>query len=221
MADAHAKSRVGSKRTAGSPSLKPYLAIVALLVVIGVASFSLVERWLAEPTADAPSEDAGMTGGGRVVIGSKSASTASKPPANGATSAEAPYKPQEFTFYKSLGTTTESEPKLEPPPASVPPPRATPSAKTADRKGTATRKAYTVQVGSFQDRKSAERLATKVRRYQYTVSVNRVVLPDSGVRYRVRVGSFATRDDALKVADILKKKERVEPFVALVAPSAG
>jgi cell division septation protein DedD len=76
-----------------------------------------------------------------------------------------------------------------------------------------------VQIGSFQDRKSADRLSAKVRRYQYTVSVNRVVLPDSGVRYRVRVGSFATREDALKVAAMLKKKERVEPFVALVAPS--
>ncbi|MFZ5876309.1 MAG: SPOR domain-containing protein [Nitrospirota bacterium] len=220
MTDAPAKSR-GASRGAGSPSLKPYLAIVALLVVIGVASFSLVERWLAEPTPDASSEDDALTGGGRVVIGSKSASPEPKPPAGGSPSTEAPYKPQEFTFYKSLGNTAEPEPKLEPPPVSAAPPRATPSAKTAERKGAVSRKAYTVQVGSFQDRKSAERLATKVRRYQYTVSVNRVVLPDSAVRYRVRVGSFATRDDALKVAEILKKKERVEPFVALVAPSTG
>jgi cell division septation protein DedD len=197
------------------------LAIVTLLVVIGVVSFSLVERWLADPAPNAPSEDEAMTNGGRVVIGSKVAPAAPKPPTNAQPSTEAPYKPQDFTFYKSLGNTTEPEPKLEPPPASVTPPSAAPSVQPADRKGAASRKAYTVQVGSFQDRKSAERLATKFRRYKYTVSVNRVVLPDSAVRYRVRVGSFATRDDALKVAEILKKKERVEPFVALVAPSTG
>jgi cell division protein FtsN len=219
MADAPVKTR-GAPRGAGSPSLKPYLAIVALLVVIGVASFSLVERWLAEPAADTPAGDEAMTEGGRVVIGSKAAPTAPTPQTDATASADAPYKPQEFTFYKSLGNSTEPEPKLEPPPASVTPPVA-PSVKPADRKVSSSRKSYTVQVGSFQDRKSAERLATKFRRYQYTVSVNRVVLPDSAVRYRVRVGSFATRDDALKVAEILKKKERVEPFVALVAPATG
>jgi DedD protein len=219
MADTQAKSRPGSKRTAG-PSLKPYLAIVALLVVVGVASYSFVERWLVEPTTDSPPEGEVMTGGGRVVIGSKAASTSPKPPATGSPSAEAPYKSQEFTFYKSLGNTTEPEPKLEPPP-SIPAARVAPAVTPAGRGETVSRKSYTVQVGSFQDRKSAERLATKVRRYQYSVSINRVVLPDSGVRYRVRVGSFATRDDALKVAEILKKKERVEPFVALVAPFAS
>jgi cell division protein FtsN len=53
------------------------------------------------------------------------------------------------------------------------------------------------------------------------VSVTRVVLPDTGVRYRVRMGSFATREDALKLAETLKKKDKkLEPFVALVAPAA-
>jgi cell division septation protein DedD len=217
MTDAPAKAR-GASRQGGGPSLKPYLAIVTLLAVIGVVSFSLVERWLADPVADAPSEEEAMTDGGRVVIGSKVAPPHTPP--NAPASAEAPYKPQDFTFYKSLGNTAEPEPKLEPPPAPVTPP-VSPSATPADRKGAPSRKAYTVQVGSFQDRKAAERLATKFRRYKYTVSVNRVVLPDSAVRYRVRVGSFASRDDALKVAEILKKKERVEPFVALVAPAAG
>jgi cell division septation protein DedD len=220
MADTPGKAR-GASRGAGGPSLKPYLAVVTLLAVIGVVSFSFVERWLADPVADAPTEDEAMSDGGRVVIGSKAAPTAPTSPTNAPPSAEAPYKPQEFTFYKSLGNTSEPEPKLEPPPASVTPPPSAPSVKPADRKGTHSRKAYTVQVGSFQDRKSAERLATKFRRYKYTVSVNRVVLPDSAVRYRVRVGSFASRDDALKVAEVLKKKERVEPFVALVAPSTG
>jgi hypothetical protein len=35
------------------------------------------------------------------------------------------------------------------------------------------------------------------------------------------MGSFATREDALKLAETLKKKDKkLEPFVALVAPAA-
>jgi cell division septation protein DedD len=214
MAAAPAKAR------AAGPSLKPYLAIVALLVVVGVASFSLVERWMAEPPPAPSADEEPIGGGGRVVIGRSATPPAAKPPAAATPSPEAPYKSQEFTFYKSLGNTTELTPKLEPPVKATPAPRA-PSAKATKGAAPSARKYYTVQVGSFQDRRSADRLAAKVRRYQYTVSVNRVVLPDSGVRYRVRVGSFATRDDALKVAATLKKKERIEPFVALVAPASG
>jgi cell division protein FtsN len=47
--------------------------------------------------------------------------------------------------------------------------------------------------------------------------VTRAVLPASGVRYRVRVGMFKTRQDARRVADTLKTKEKLSPFVALVA----
>jgi cell division septation protein DedD len=220
MAAAQAKSRTQSDRAAG-PSLKPYLAIVALLAVVGVASFSLVERWLSEPDPDSSTDEAPIADGGRVVIGRSTAPAASQPrPAAGSRSGEAPYKPQEFTFYKSLGNAPETTPKLEPTrPSGASASRSEPAVKPGERARATARKSYTVQIGSFQDRKSADRLSAKVRRYQYTVSVNRVVLPDSGVRYRVRVGSFATREDALKVAAMLKKKERVEPFVALVAPS--
>lgn len=203
------------------PSLKPYLAIVTLLVVVAVVSYSLVDRWLAEPQSE--SDESGTAdGGGRVVIGQSDPRSSAPPAAADSSSADSSYRPQEFTFYKSLGSGSQVPPKLEPkPPAEsqASPPEAAPKREEA---APVTRKSYTVQIGSFQSRKAAESLAAKVRHYRYTVSVTRVVLPDAGVRYRVRMGSFATREDALKLADTLKKKERtIDPFVATNLPTSG
>jgi cell division protein FtsN len=213
MADPPSSARTRSRPDPGG-SLKPYIAIVALLVVVGVVTFSFVERWLAEPTQEGREPDEPLAGGGRVVIGktSQPGTMAGEPEPP---TPEAPYKPQDFTFYKSLGNSAEPAPKLEPPrvPAASAP-------KPTERATTAPRKSYTVQIGSFQDRKSADRLAAKVRRYRYTVSVTRVVLPDSAVRYRVRIGSFTKREDALKLAETLKRVEKLQPFVAVVGPSS-
>jgi cell division septation protein DedD len=204
------------------PSLKPYLAVVTLLVVVGVVSFSLVDRWLAEPPPESDS-DSPIGGGGKVVIGQSARDSSASRPEPGAAGADSTFKPQEFTFYKSLGNGGQAPPALEPKPqsearASKPAPPTT----RAESARPVVRKSYTVQIGSFQDRKSADRLAAKVRHYRYTVSVTRVVLPDTGVRYRVRMGSFSTREDALKLAETLKKREKkLEPFVALNLPASG
>jgi cell division septation protein DedD len=204
-------------------SLKPYLAVVTLLVVVGVVSYSLVDRWLGEPQPPDDGGEASVTGGGRLVIGQPAPGSSSRSPGSGSQGSESPYKPQEFTFYKSLGNTSQAPPALEPK-APVEPrvSRPEPPATRVERAQPVNRKSYTVQVGSFQDKKSADRLAAKVRHYRYTVSVTRVVLPDTGVRYRVRMGSFSTREDALKLAETLKKKDKnLEPFVALNLPASG
>ena len=218
MAGSPTDPRAG--RVASNPrhALQPYLAIVTLLVVVGVVSYSLVDRWLAEPQTETDG-DAIINGGGRVVIG-QTAPGSSKRASPRSTGEDSPYKPQEFTFYKSLGNANQAPPKLEPKPqAESTVSRPEPPTKRAQP---ATRKSYTVQVGSFQDRQSAERLAAKVRHYRYTVSVTRVVLPDTGVRYRVRMGSFSTREDALKLAETLKKTDKkLEPFVAMNVPLSG
>jgi cell division septation protein DedD len=203
-------------------SLKPYLAIVTLLLVVGVVSYSLVDRWLAEPPSSEEDAEAPVSGGGRVVIGQSVPGASSRSPSPGSQPAESPFKPQEFTFYKSLGNAAQTPPALDPKPPAEPRVSAPPPPVTRVGSAKAARKSYTVQVGSFQDRKSAERLAAKVRHYRYTVSVTRVVLPDTGVRYRVRMGSFSTREDALKLADTLKKKDKkLEPFVALNLPASS
>lgn len=222
MAGSPSGPRVGRVASDQGHSLKPYLAIVTLLVVVGVVSYSLVDRWLTEPPPE-PDGNAAIDGGGRVVIGQSAPGSSAPRAASGPPGEDSPYKPQEFTFYKSLGNASQAPPKLEPkPPAEPRVSRPEPPAKRVESSRPVSRKSYTVQVGSFQDRKSAERLAAKVRHYRYTVSVTRVVLPDTGVRYRVRMGSFATREDALKLAETLKKKDRkLEPFVATNLPASG
>lgn len=223
MADSPAAPRVRRVTTDSGRSLKPYLAIVTLLVVVGVVSYSLVDRWLAEPQLTEEEAEAPVSGGGRMVIGQSGPGASSRSsPSPGSPPAESPFKPQEFTFYKSLGNTAQTPPALDPKTPAEPRVSAPPPPVTRVGSAKAARKSYTVQVGSFQDRKSAERLAAKVRHYRYTVSVTRVVLPDTGVRYRVRMGSFATREDALKLADTLKKKDKkLEPFVALNLPASS
>ena len=208
------------RRDEAGRSLKPYVALVACAVVAGVVLFSLAERWAPRPASDDQDVVGEIEGGGRVVIGRPSTETTTRTRADGATSSSS-YKPEEFTFYKSLGSPAIPEPKLDPRPIQPPPPtpKADPKVERAGRpdRAPAVRKSYTVQVGSFQDRKAAEQLATRLRRRHHLVSVNRVVLPSTGVRYRVRVGAFKTRQDARQLADLLKTTEKLSPFVALVA----
>jgi hypothetical protein len=213
-------TRVRRDAAEAGRSLKPYVAIVACVVVAGVGLFSLIERWAPAPTSNDQDVVGVIEGGGRVVIGRPSTGATTGTSADGATNAS-PYKPEEFTFYKSLGSPAIPAPKLDPRPIPSPPPapKADPKVERAGRphRAPAIRKSYTVQVGSFQDRKGAEQLATRLRRRHHLVSVNRVVLPSTGVRYRVRVGAFKTRQDARQLADLLKTTEKLSPFVALVA----
>jgi len=121
-----------------------------------------------------------------------------------------------------LGGAAIPEPKLDPRAAAPPParPKAEPRASEPREPVGRLKTSYTVQVASFRDRATADRLAVRLRRDRYVVTVARVVLPDAGVRYRVRVGTFKTRQDALRLADILKTKEKLDPFVALVTTDA-
>ncbi|MBI3607527.1 MAG: SPOR domain-containing protein [Nitrospirae bacterium] len=213
-------TRVQRGDSATGRSLKPYVAIVALAVVAGVVLFSLVERWGSGPAWEDPDVGGVIDGGGRVVIGRPSAGPTTKTRTDSAPPTSS-YKPEEFTFYKSLGSPAIPAPKLDTRPTTSPPPPsgAAPKIERPERSQRAPviRKSYTVQVGSFQDRKAAEQLAARLRRRHQMVSVSRVVLPNAGVRYRVRVGVFKTREDARDLADLLKTTEKVSPFVALVA----
>ncbi len=214
-------TRVQRGDSSAGRSLKPYVAIVAFAVVAGVVLFSLIERWSPAPAWEDPDVGGAIEGGGRVVIGRPSSGPTAKTNADNATTTSS-YKPEEFTFYKSLGSPAIPEPKLDPRPTAArpPPTRAAPKIERRERhqREPVIRKSYTVQVGSFQDRKAADQLAARLRRRHQTVSVNRVVLPNAGVRYRVRVGAFKTRQDARDLADLLKTAEKLSPFVALVAP---
>jgi len=87
------------------------------------------------------------------------------------------------TFPATSGELSSSPP---PPGDSLPPSR---SSKPVKPK-------YTIQVGSFQDRESAERLALELESKGFDAYVEKAQIPGRGVWYRVRVGTFETKAEA-------------------------
>lgn len=66
---------------------------------------------------------------------------------------------------------------------------------------------YTVQLGSFKNRDMAVDLEKKMSSKGYPSFVRKVVIPDQGEWYRVRIGTFNEKEKAEKYADILIKRE--------------
>ena len=61
------------------------------------------------------------------------------------------------------------------------------------------RQRFIVQVGAFSDAKAAQEMRHKVEKLGLKTYAQSVETPD-GTRVRVRVGTFASRDDAAKAA---------------------
>ena len=73
--------------------------------------------------------------------------------------------------------------------------------------------AYTVQIGSFQDQKQANSLASYLQSKGYPVFIKSMTSPDNEKWYRVRVGTFKDIESAKAYGESLKNKE---PKVTLV-----
>lgn len=72
---------------------------------------------------------------------------------------------------------------------------------------------YTVQIGSFQDQKQANSLASYLQSKGYPVFIKSMTSPDNDKWYRVRVGTFKDIESAKAYGESLKNKE---PKVTLV-----
>ena len=131
---------------------------------------------------------------------------------------------EKLTFYQTLTSPTPD----------IPPPGATPSRKVVEErmvvKGQEQRsviqpdaqsaevsapqtRAWTVQVSSFRRRALAEEHIKQLVGKGYDAYLT-VAQPETGqARYRVRVGSFATRTEAEGIADGLRAEMKLNPFV--------
>ena len=69
---------------------------------------------------------------------------------------------------------------------------------------------YTVQLGSFQSIDSAYTLEKKLQSKGYPCFVIKAAIPKKGTWYRVRVGTFKTREKAVAYAKQLKNIENLE-----------
>ena len=96
--------------------------------------------------------------------------------------------------------------------------RATPAAaKPATPKppeATASNGAFTLQLGASPNREDAERQASRLREKGYAPYIVTAEVPGKGIWYRVRMGSFPTKDAATRYLQDFKRETQAEAFVA-------
>jgi len=69
---------------------------------------------------------------------------------------------------------------------------------------------FTIQVGAFKDKASAESVVARLKKKCFAAYV---VSPDGEGLFNVRVGSFAGRADAERIQDRLRDEEKFKPFI--------
>lgn len=143
-------------------------------------------------------------------------------------------KKEEFTFYKTLTDKGEktfsielkTKPREEssemksdkpaPQPAKQQP--AKPQPQLAKKEAPEVKQApskirYTIQVGSYPEKAMAEEETRNMKKRGYAAFLVATDIPEKGTWFRVRVGSFANRQSAEKLAKELKGKEGIEGFI--------
>lgn len=74
--------------------------------------------------------------------------------------------------------------------------------------------AFTLQISAFQSRSEAERFAAKLRDRGYAPYIVTAEVPNKGTWYRVRMGSFPSRDAASRYLADFKRETQIQAFVA-------
>ncbi len=89
---------------------------------------------------------------------------------------------------------------------------APPAAKPPD--GNVAGGAFTLQLGASQSREDAERMVSRLREKGYAPYIVTAEVPGKGTYYRVRMGSFATREAAGRYLEDFRRETKTEAFVA-------
>ncbi|HEX8536314.1 MAG TPA: SPOR domain-containing protein [Cystobacter sp.] len=74
--------------------------------------------------------------------------------------------------------------------------------------------AFTLQISAFQNRPEAERFAAKLRDRGYAPFIVPAEVPGKGTWYRVRMGSFPSKDAASRYLSDFKRETQLQAFVA-------
>lgn len=209
----------------------------AVLVLAGVVGFPLVfdsqprpvaldipieipDRTKVAPLGQADAERpaasgaiAGQSSAGAIAgIASPAASTAPPATASTATSASTPSK----VPVGDTKPTPKPEPKTEPKPVAKPAPKpaAKPEAKADAKTDASADGRYVVQVGAYAEAASLRDARQKVEKIGFK-TYTQVVGPKTALRTRVRVGPFATKAEADKAAEKIKKLNLPAAILAL------
>jgi cell division septation protein DedD len=128
----------------------------------------------------------------------------SRPEADPSTAAVKPSKPAE-----AAPAPRPARPAKAPPASPARPPQQVASAaSTSDPDA-----AWTVQVSAFRSRSLAEELRSRLAARGYEAYVSPAMSEDGRPRYRVRVGAYAARGDAERVAADLRGERGLSPVV--------
>jgi cell division septation protein DedD len=159
-------------------------------------------------------------------VSTTTASTAASP----AASAPPASKPATVARAAAVPVTTAPETKPErktEPEKKADPVRATPAESVATRStpaaahpapkvpdATSAAGAFTLQLGASPNRDDAERQASRLREKGYAPYIVSAEVPGKGTWYRVRMGSFPTKDAATRYLQDFKRETQAEAFVA-------
>jgi cell division septation protein DedD len=109
------------------------------------------------------------------------------------------------------------EPPVSPPRAEIPPaassPVQTPAVIPHTAQAPASGEVFSVQFGSFQQEERARQLSEDLAARGYHPFIATISMPDGTQSHRVRVGRFATREEAMKLAASIERTEKVSVFV--------
>lgn len=69
------------------------------------------------------------------------------------------------------------------------------------------KKIYTIQVGAMKDKALADEMASKLKKNKYSAYVVSLESPGKGLLYKVRLGTFPSKEDAREEAAKIKNNE--------------
>ncbi|MFH2011148.1 MAG: SPOR domain-containing protein [Pseudomonadota bacterium] len=78
-------------------------------------------------------------------------------------------------------------------------------------------KGYTVQIGAFQDKEEARKMADKLEKKGYPVYIVSSNIPTKGIMHRVRVGHYDNIEDAKKLGLTIEMKESLPTYITFSA----
>ena len=102
-------------------------------------------------------------------------------------------------------------PRVAPTPAAVATPRVVPTPRPAVAQAAPGRGQFTIQVGAFKDRASADTVSGQLKGKGFAAYVLAPASPDG--LFNVRVGAYTARPDAERVQTRLRDQEKFKPFI--------
>lgn len=131
-------------------------------------------------------------------------------------------KKEELTFYQTLTDHPDKKSAvvdLKTRKAIQNPPKAgnlQPAQAQANQANNPVSKRYTLQVGSFAEKESAQKLVGKLTGNGYLAYQVQAIVAGGETRYRVRVGSFVDKIQAKSMAQRLESEEGLKSFIAFL-----